>query len=211
MCGVTPQAINKAIKGVLEPALVGGRIDLDHENAVEYLNRTDRGSVKQSGKPADYVRGHAAKKNKEKAESLKSMAEDPADGKIHEVPADIEAFADMTLRELIERFGTETAFCDWLKATKEIESINEKRLKNAQTMGDLVSRDLIKVGIIEPIDSAHIKLLTDGAKTISVRAIALHEAGKSSGEIEKFVSEQMTSFIRPVKSKVSRIMRKIDQ
>lgn len=209
MCGVTPQAINKAVKGVLEPALIGGRIDLDHENAVEYLNRTDRGNPQSAEKKKPYKRGHAAKAENEKKEALKEFAA-PSDGKIHEVPADIEAFADMTLRELIQRFGTDTAFCDWLKATKEIESINEKRLKNAQTMGELVSRDLIKVGIIEPIDSANIKLLTDGAKTMSVRGVAMHEAGKGVEEIEKFFSKQMTSFIRPVKAKVDRMMKKID-
>lgn len=125
---------------------------------------------------------------------------------IHEVPEDIEAFADMTLRELIRRFGTDVAFVDWLKATKEIEYINEKRLKNAQTQGDLVSRELVKIGIIEPIDAAHIKLLTDGAKTITRRVTAMHSAERDLDDIEKFVKDQITSFIRPVKAKVKRAL-----
>lgn len=126
-----------------------------------------------------------------------------------EIPEDIEEFADMTLRELISRFGTDVRFVDWLKATQSIEAINEKRLKNAQTKGELVSRHLVKVGIIEPIESAHIKLMTDGAKTIARRAAAMAQAGKEVAEIEAFAVDQISSFIKPVKAKVDRALRNV--
>jgi hypothetical protein len=126
-----------------------------------------------------------------------------------EVPEDIEEFADMTLRELISRFGTDVRFVDWLKATQSIEAINEKRLKNAQTKGELVSRHLVKIAIIEPIESAHIKLMTDGAKTIARRAAAMAQAGKPVAEIEAFAIDQISSFIKPVKAKVDRALRNV--
>jgi len=157
-------------------------------------------------------RGQAVVKQSKKSAALARAAAAAEDELgigtvIHEVPEDIEAFADMTLRELIQRFGTDTAFVDWLKATKEIEYINEKRLKNAQTQGELVSRELVKVGIIEPIDAVHIKLLTDGAKTITRRVTAMHSAERDLDDIEKFVKDQITSFIRPVKAKVKRALK----
>lgn len=126
---------------------------------------------------------------------------------VHEVPNDIQAFADMTLRELIQRFGTDSSFVDWLKATQIIEAINEKRLKNAQTQGNLVSRELVKIGVIEPLDAVHIKLLTDGSKTITRRVTAMHDSGRGLDEIEAFVKDQITSFIRPVKAKVARALK----
>ena len=149
------------------------------------------------------LRGHAAKNEQKK------RGADQDDNQIYEVPDDIQAFADMTLRDLVEKFGTDVRFVDWLKATKAIEDINEKRLKNAQTKGELVSRSLIKLGIIDPINSAHIKLLTDGAKTIARRATAMHSAGRPLEDVEKFVIDQITSFIRPVKSKVARALRDV--
>ena len=153
-------------------------------------------------------RGQAVVRITKKQEAMAALDPDLGTGDIiHEVPEDIEAFADMTLRELIQRFGTETAFCDWLKATKDIEHINEKRLKNAATKGELVSRHLIKIGVIDPIDSAHIKLLTDGAKTIARRATAMHGAGRPLEDVEEFVKDQITSFIRPIKAKVARALR----
>ena len=139
--------------------------------------------------------------------AVKAAKKAAADEIVFEVPEDIQAFADMTLRELVEKFGTDARFVDWLKATQTIEAINEKRLKNAQTKGELVSRQLVKVGVIEPIDSAHIKLLTDGAKTIARRSTAMHDAGRELEEIEKFVADQITSFIRPVKAKVARALK----
>lgn len=164
-----------------------------------------------------HVRGTAAAKQKRKqgmgGDSLQHYAqaaelEEHADsGELLEVPEDIQAFADMTLRELIEKFGTDTRFVDWLKATQAIEAINEKRLKNATTRGELVNRQLVRVGIIEPLDAAHIKLLTDGAKTIARRSTAMHDAGRELEEIEKFVADQISSFIRPVKAKVARALK----
>jgi len=124
-----------------------------------------------------------------------------------EIPDDIREFLDMTLRDLVDKFGTDVRLLDWLKATKEIENINEKRLKNAKTQGELVSRELVKHGIISPIESAHIKLLTDGSKTIARRSSAMATAGRPLEDIEKFVIDQISSFIRPVKAKVRRAIK----
>jgi hypothetical protein len=147
-----------------------------------------------------HVRGTASAREKKKREAEQ-------DNEIVEIPEDIQSFADMTLRELIEKFGTDFRFIDWLSAIQKIEAINEKRLKNAEAEGKLVSRKLVKVGILEPIDACHIKLLTDGAKTIARRVTAMHSAERPLDEIEKFVAEQITSFIKPVKAKVARALK----
>jgi membrane carboxypeptidase/penicillin-binding protein len=149
-----------------------------------------------------HVRGTAAAKETRKREAVD-------DDVVIEIPDNIQAFADMTLRDLIEKFGTDTRFVDWLSATQKIEAINEKRLKNATTEGTLVSRTLVRTGIIEPIDACHIKLLTDGAKTIARRVTAMHSAKRPLDDIEKFVAEQITSFIRPVKAKVSKALKNV--
>lgn len=146
-------------------------------------------------------RGWTAKKENQKREAAKQ------DDTIYAVPEDIQAFADMTLRELVEKFGTDVRFVDWLKATKAIEDINEKRLKNAETKGELVSRQLVRHGILDPIESAHVKLLTDGSKTIARRAAAMSGSGRDVEDIEKFVADQITSFLRPMKAKIQRTLK----
>lgn len=182
----------------LVPDPDGDKVTLTSEEAPPVV--MDKAVAERLGLIGGKPRGQAAVR-----EAKKQSA--PPEDFVFEVPDDIQAFADMTLRELVERFGTDVRFLDWLKATKAIEDINEKRLKNAQTKGELVNRQLVKVGIIEPIDSAHIKLLTDGSKTIARRATAMHDAGRDLEDIEKFVADQISSFIRQVKSKVARALK----
>jgi hypothetical protein len=161
---------------------------------------------KHSNPKPKIINGHTKKNETKKSESLNSLDQKK---KYNEIPKEIEEFADMTLREIIRLFGSEYAFVDWLKASKLIEEVEEKRIKNAESKGKLVSRDLIKKGIIEPIDTCHINLLTDGARTMSIRVPALHESGKTPSEIEEWITEKMTTFIRPVKDKVKKVLKNV--
>lgn len=147
---------------------------------------------------APHVRGTAARKERRKAES---------DETAEEVPENIAEYADMTLRQIIQKFGTDVRFVDWLKAVKAIEDIQEKRLKNEQTQGNLVNRDLIRTGIIEPLNTAHVKMMTDGAKAISVRVPAMAAAGEETVDIERYISGVISSFIKPVAAKVERVIK----
>jgi len=138
------------------------------------------------------------------ARQLRSRSAFDDESQLIEVPEDIEALADLTLRELIDKFGTGTRFYDWLKALKEIEAVNEKRIKNAQSRGRLISRALVETGVIDAFNSAHLRLLTDGAKAITAAVVAKHQAGVNEHEIEAYVTDVVGSFIRPVKAKVER-------
>lgn len=169
---------------------------------------TDPVPTPKPEKPAPVVKGHTARNNAKEAESLKAIKEEIESGTVvHQIPDDLDDFVDMTLREILTRFGTKTAFLDWLKATKSIEDINEKRLKNAQTRGELVNRELIRTGVIEPFDTAFNKLLTDGAKTIARRVTAMSGAGRPVEDCEAFVADQISSFIRPAKAKIIRTLK----
>lgn len=157
--------------------------------------------------PPPAVTGHTAKNNSKKSAALAKLNDKLENGTtLHEIPEDILAFVDMTLRELLLRFGTETAFKDFLSATKQIEDINEKRLKNAATRGEVVSRTMVRTGIVEPIDTAFNNMLTDGSKTMSIRITAMVNAGKDAAEVEDYIKKTLSSFIRPTKAKVARSM-----
>ena len=147
-------------------------------------------------------RGQAAVKEAKKREAPLEEREGTID-----IPEDIQTFADFTLRELIEKFGTDTRFVDWLSATQKIEAINEKRLKNAQTKGELISRRLVKNGVIDTFNAAHLRLLKDGAKSIAAGVISKHSGGAELSEIEAYVSDILGSFIKPVKGKITRVLK----
>lgn len=160
------------------------------------------------------VRGRAAAKEAIKAGppvGSELTREEALEQNLLRIPEDIRVLAhDWTLVQLVDKFGTDVRFKDWLSATKSIEDINEKRLKNAATQNELVSRDLVKIGIIDPIDSAHLKLMTDGARTIARRVAAMHDAGRPMADLEALVVDQIASFIKPVKAQVGRTLREVE-
>jgi len=210
MAGVSAAAVTVACSKTLQPSLVGSRISVKHSSAINYLKKHDGDKTKKVKRKTKttttknsqaHKRGHVVAKENKKTNSV--MAADM----LLDIPDDIQAFLSMTLGDIIDKFGTDIRFIDWLSATQKIELINEKRLKNAKTEGDLVNRELIRLAIIEPINSAHIKLLSDGSKTIARRVTAMHSAGRSLADVEKFVTDQISSFIRPVKVKIVRALK----
>ena len=221
--GVTRNAVQKAAKpgGYLEAAVLdSGRIDLNHKDARWYIEKHGGTIPRQAGakgaagaEPAEPKReptprsqrgGYAKRKN----EIESAPMPDPGGGGDHaDVPERIEPFADMTLRQLIGRFGTETAFKDWLSALKAIEDIRDKRIKNAQSEGSLIQRDLVEHHVLGSFEAAHINLMTDGAQTIAARVSAMVQAGADDAEIQRFVSDTMSKMIKAAKQKAERSLR----
>ena len=119
-------------------------------------------------------------------------------------PSDLET---KSLSELCEIFGTDEKFKNWTDARKKLTEIEKNQITNAKSIGLLVSRDLVKMGIIDPIDSTFATLLTDTAKTIAIRAVAMADAGNDVREIEKLIVDQISSVIRPAKAKIKRILK----
>ena len=126
---------------------------------------------------------------------------------IIQIPDDIKAFLDWPLGELLKQFGSAYTFVEWLNATQKIEAINEKRLKNAKTEGELVSRELVKTGILDRIDGVFVRMLSDGAKTIASRAHSIAVSGGEVEDVRRLVEDQLGSFIEPAKVKMSQALR----
>jgi len=200
---VSKAAITKACNKNLADAVVGKRVDASHPLVVEYLqNREEPLTVKIDGRSNPiHLAGHGSAKQRKK--DLSRVGEDTPF-----IPENIRAFVDMPLRKIINEYGTDIAFVDWLKAVKEIEIIYERQLKNATTASNLVARELVEVSIIGPMNTAHTQMLTDGAKTIARRAVAMTKAGDPVEDIELLVSEQIGSFIKPLKKKMKACLKK---
>ncbi len=177
-------------------------VDTMKANNVLYFDENSLKSVKKnsfSGEDLDPSRRKAA-----------AMAKKDSDNTFFiEGDENIEIYLDMTLRELVDKFGTATSFSDWLAATKRIEDVYEKRLKNAKTKGELISRKLVEIGVIDVFNSAHLRLMADGAKTLANGVISKHLTGVEVPEIEAFITDIVGSFIKPVKSKIERSLRNV--
>lgn len=167
--------------------------------------------------PSRSPSGRESAKQSKKTVALAVAAQRELQRKNHEVetpdntdddiPEDLRVFMGWTLEQLIRRFGSDVAFGDWLKATQTIEGIHEKRLKNAQTEKSLVSRQLVKNGIIDPINATMLRMMTDGSKTIATRVAAMTKSGAEPHEIEEFIMSTIGSYVKPLKSKMDRSLK----
>jgi hypothetical protein len=126
--------------------------------------------------------------------------------KQREVAGHIWKLADMTLRDLVELFGTDVAFKDWLDALKRIEDIRASRIKNAKLEGELVSREIVQRFVMEPVETAHVGLLTDGAKTMARIIVPMVQSGSMADEIEKYISNTITKYVKRVKAKTAQLV-----
>jgi len=180
---VTPPTIHRHVVagGKLYDAVVGQRIDADHPAAMEYLRTRLDDSV---------LLGGAAVKEKKKGR-----------------PEDVTEYLTWTLRDILAEHGTDIQFLDYLKAVEKLEMIAEKRLRNATTTGVLIARSVVKAGILDPVETAHVKLLTDGVKTITQRVVDMHASGRDREDIEATVLDIISSHIKPIKAKAKRVMR----
>lgn len=203
LVSVSPAAVTKACKNGLAAAWNGHRINTDHPDAAAYL-------AKRQGVPTPpppppkaerVVSGSEARRRTKKDEALDNIgakhAPDPN--------GPLAPFYEYTIREILQKFGTDTAFVDWLKALKTLEEVETKRLANAQKRGDLISREVVQRGVVDSLDSAFRRMLTDGARTIATRCNALSKAGAPPEEIEQLVVKQLSSFIKPAKAKIQRV------
>ena len=195
--------------------MVGRKVDADHPEVVALIARHQgthatpvmaptgpKPRAATMDKPRA-VSGSALLKQKRKSADEPTISADL----MQMIPEDIRKLASKTLSELVNIFGTDARFVDWLKATKQIEDIATARIKNAKSLGELVSQDVIRQGVVMPVDAAHRKILTDGARNIAHRAHSKVASGGSVEEVEKLVQDTLSSFLKPMKSKIERVLR----
>lgn len=217
-------AVTKRCRGSLAPACVGDRVDLDHEVVREYLGAAwpapaptgaeKKGAVRSEAPPAP--RPEAGKRKGKRATKAPAPAPPPApkdepdEGQIEIVTAeDIERYAHLSLTALTRKFGTATAFKDWLAAHKTIEDIREKRLKNDEAEGRLIPREPVRTHVFGAINAVNIRLLRDAPKTLTRRLYALARSGAPVEEAETTAREILGSLLKPMKTNAARVLRNV--
>lgn len=217
--GVTRGAVTHACApgGALAPAvLAGGRIDSGHRAYKAWL-RGDGARSSRRKAPARAARGVTSRKPTSRKQRSDPPAARRARAESKEleperhvpVPADakeLEEYAAL-LRPLLERFGTRRSFDDWLGALNQIEAILARHLKNEETQGRLISRELVRGAVFGALDALARQLLRDAPKTIARRLYALAKSGAGLEDGEKAVRENISSQIKPVKLRAVQVLR----
>jgi hypothetical protein len=193
--GVTKQAIGIAAGpgGPLEAAVVEGKIDTSSRAAKAYLKR--RKAIAKTD-------GAKTKGAQPKSEPEKSgpPVDDGTPGFILDVMG-------LKLAELSDKFGGRAELTEWLKAGKIAEDWRAARLKNDETDGTLIPRELVATHVFGAIDEQNKRLLTDAVKTVVRTVYSAASAEVPIEQTEKQVRAILAKILDPVKRKASRVLR----
>lgn len=220
IAGVSAPAITKASKGLLAPACVADRIDLDHPAAKAYLKSKGRVLPSPDREAAKRKKRAPSAKPEPTKATLRALPEDARstavrrdDGRTKEIPIErteeFERYADLTLRECVERFGTFRAMRDVAEVLKKIEDTRGRRLQNDETEGHLVSREAVRAHIVGAMQVAFERLLRDAPKSIVQRLFPMAKADGTLEEGEAVARELIGSTLKPALDQTIRAVRKL--
>lgn len=186
---ITRQAVSAAARsGPLKEAAVGERIDVSHPAVAEYLRKhgLDEQTIERFVSSIDGRKGPGT--------------EADAD--------DFESYADLTFREVFERFGTLERFSDHLDAYKTYEQVIGQRLKNEELAGKLIEREFVQTYVFGVLEELSQRLLRDHPKTTAIRAFDLFSAGGTVEEAEELIRTDASSHLGPARRRVETSLRK---
>jgi hypothetical protein len=166
--------------GALHRAMVGKKVDASHPSVIEFIQR---------GR-SDYEKKHPTQAPRDDRPTEDEVAETLA-----MLPDDIRELQDMSLRAIIDMFGTSKHMLDFLKAVKDIEAIHKTRLETAEKESKLISRDLVQL-ILDMFDIAFKRLLTDGCRTMARQSFSMVKSGSDADDVERYLNGKVSSFIK---------------
>jgi hypothetical protein len=205
LAGVSDAAITKACRNTLLAACEGKRVDVDHPSVVAYLKGKGRKPPKFGAAPTSpsAVRARAPSvllTARPRSADSPSLTPHPGSDD------DLEQLADL-IRPLLERFGTEQRFKDFLASLKTIEEIRGKRLDNEENEGRLIERELVSKHVFSALESLHKRLLTDVVATITQRLYGAVKSGVPLEEAKQMVRDIISAQLKPVKTTAARVLR----
>lgn len=205
--GVSTTAIAKACRVRLLPACSGKRVDVKHPLVVAYLSAaTTLNDTAEAASDPTPPRPTLAKPAISPPARRRGSDVSRPSGTEPGSDEDLEALAQ-ALQPLMERFGTQQTFRDFLAALKTIEDIRGKRLDNEETEGRLIERELVRVHVFGAIETTHRQLLADLPKTLAQTLYANARSGVPLEESERSVRTEISKVLAPMKHAAAKTLR----
>ena len=209
--GTAPSTVTRHRSGKLAAAFTDGKFDAQHPAVQAFIAERSDGPPRGRGLvDADHPhqpKPRPAGTGRPPGRPPKYAQEPPppqATGEAIEIPEHLEGHADMTIREIVQRYGTLPQYEYFLKAVKQLEDVTEKKYKNAERRGELVRADYVQNHVVGFLDGLTQRLLNDVPKALVHRVKAEIEADTPTPEIEKMIVKVISKQIKGAKGNVQR-------
>lgn len=193
--GVTKGAMTRLFKmgGRLEDALVDGKVNADHPLVINYIEEKqaspwrDAEAPDRAAKPKPATKPRPSRLDKAVAKpdtpkaapaEMQTVMPEADDG------PDIEELQNMTLRQILDRWGTLPRFVSYLDAVKKMGEIHHRRTMTQERRGDLVDRTLAEITFLGVVEQAFKRLVTDIPEGLAVEVLARAQAGGPDARLD---------------------------
>ncbi len=205
--------------GRLRNALTSdGRIDLDHIDVVNYCHEFGYSEPDTKQLVADAVKAEREKLTAPKgppttagdlpyatpdmvADAADEMFEDSDDKAADEI-------MQMTLHELVMRYGKQARFLDYVRALKVLTDTRAKDEESARKRKEHVPMSLV-LALTGHIDALQTALLSETTVAIRTKVAAMAKAGAGDKAIEKAVHDLISRTVRTTKETTERAIRSV--
>lgn len=176
--GVSRAAITKACKNALYDATTSKGVDVDHPVVREWLSSH---GVQPSG-----VQPHPTQTERSPPPPT---------------PLDLDNLDDMTVRDVVMRFGSVDGFKRFVDALRGITEFKYKELRAKQQRGQLIERSVV-AGVVFPlVDAAFSRLVSDVPSALSKMLIARVQSGgpDTLADVQRMIQDANGRVLRNVK------------
>lgn len=195
----------------LHAAMVGQHINLEHKNAKMYCaefgyQEPDIVAERAKATKAATAKAKSAPKYDltPPPEHLPVFDYDDDEGEDDDIGAT--GYMDMSLRDIVKRYGKRAQFRDYVSAYKVLVSTQAAEEKMARDRKEFAHFSHIE-RLAMHIDGLHKMLLTDAAKNIADTAKTLTAAGASDVVVRAAVTKVLEQVIKMAKANSDRIIR----
>jgi hypothetical protein len=222
LAGVTPAAVTQGCRFRLAAACVGDLIELEHPAIKSWL--ADQKAKGRKRKMRDET---SRRELRAKANAKKRIGKPATGGTITPKPAPrsegaapereaapkldefgfAEEILELSVREVAERFGTDRQYLNWLEAYVKQQRGCGDWLKNQQTRGSLIERELVHRQVFAHISALQHRILTDATRTIVARVYPMAKSGDSPEQAEREVRALLSKQLKSLRSTVLRALK----
>ena len=107
--------------------------------------------------------------------------------------------AHMLFYEVIDRFGTDKQFVEWMRGQKMAQEIHEKQLKIQIIRKDLISRKMVEKYTLTHYEEAYSRLVTDAPRSMAVQLIELMATDPKKEDLEDLIRREISNTIKNIK------------
>ncbi len=201
--GVSRQAVAKLCKpgALLYDATTAKGVDVEHPLVVEWLSGHGVDEIPENGAQAKPKADRPPTPTPKKPPAADPPPTVPA------APDGVEDLENMTVREVVMRYGSVDGFKRFVESLKNIAEYKHRELRVRQQRGELIERDKV-AGVVFPlVEVAFTRLVSDVPEAVSKQVIARVESGgpDTTADVVALIRDANSRVLKNLKQSVTRL------